>query len=145
MVHPSRAVRHCDAIERRILGCDDFLRIQHYDWAGYTHRCHSDWLGKPYLRPESKENLLTFQQKYYIVFIVCNLTNAIFFWCLQPETKGLNLEDMDELFRESPLFVPGSKWLPSSHVDEDARDFAKREREAGVLDKTQAAEYLDSV
>lgn len=32
--------------------------------------------------------------KYYIVFIVCNLTNALFFWAFQPETKGLNLEDM---------------------------------------------------
>jgi hypothetical protein len=57
-------------------------------------------------------------QKFYIVFIVCNLANAIFFWCFQPETKGLNLEDMDELFRDSPTFVPGSKWTPSSDVND---------------------------
>ncbi|KAJ4417807.1 hypothetical protein N0V82_005973 [Gnomoniopsis sp. IMI 355080] len=50
--------------------------------------------------------------KYYIVFIVCNLTNGIFFWAFLPETKGLNLEDMDELFFTSPTFVPGSRWEP---------------------------------
>ena len=82
-------------------------------------------------------------QKYYIVFIVCNLTNAIFFWCFQPETKGLSLEDMDELFRDHPIFVPGSKWQPSSHLDEDAREIAKREREAGLLAKGEAVDYLE--
>jgi hypothetical protein len=70
--------------------------------------------------------------KYYIVFIVCNLTNAIFFWAFQPESKGLNLEDMDELFREHPTFVPGSKWTPSSKIDENAREIAKQERGVGT-------------
>ena len=81
--------------------------------------------------------------KYYIVFIVCNLTNAIFFWAFQPETKGLNLEDMDELFRDHPLFAPRSKWQPSSHLDEDAREIAKREREADLIAKDKAVEYLE--
>ncbi|RMY42093.1 hypothetical protein D0866_00148 [Hortaea werneckii] len=63
--------------------------------------------------------------KYYIVFIVCNLTNALFFWAFLPETKGLNLEDMDELFQQHPVFVPGSKWIPSSHVDDEAQEIAK--------------------
>ena len=92
--------------------------------------------------------------KFYIVFIVCNLGNAIFFWAFQPETKGLNLEDMvsslpyallrlsltsaqDELFRESPTFVPGSKWVPTSHLEDDAREISKQEKEAGV------AQYLE--
>jgi hypothetical protein len=83
--------------------------------------------------------------KYYIVFIVCNFTNALFFWAFQPETKGLNLEDMNELFRDHPLFVPGSKWQPSSHVDEDAREIAKREREAGLIGKDKAAEHLEDL
>ena len=51
---------------------------------------------------------------------------------------------MDELFRDSPLFVPGSKWQPSSHVDESAKEIAKREREEGVLGKEEAVEYLES-
>ena len=62
------------------------------------------------------------------MFIVCNLTNAIFFWCFQPETKGLNLEDMDELFRDSPTFIPGSKWIPSSDVNDLARGIAEDDR-----------------
>lgn len=62
--------------------------------------------------------------KFYIIFIVCNLVNGIWFWAFQPETKGLNLEDMDELFRNSPTFVPGSKWKPSTHIDEDAEQIA---------------------
>ncbi|KAK1065513.1 hypothetical protein LTR74_007877 [Friedmanniomyces endolithicus] len=66
--------------------------------------------------------------QYYIVFIVCNLGNAIFFWAFLPETKGLNLEDMDELFRDHPTFVPRSHWVPSSHIDEDALVYSKRER-----------------
>jgi hypothetical protein len=63
--------------------------------------------------------------------VVCNFFNAVFFWCFQPETKGLNLEDMNELFRDSPTFVPGSKWVPSSHVDEIADDIAKRDKHSG--------------
>jgi hypothetical protein len=62
------------------------------------------------------------------VFIVCNLINAVFFWCFQSETKGLNLEDMDELFRDSPTFVPGSKWTPSSDVNDLSRNIAGRGR-----------------
>lgn len=50
--------------------------------------------------------------KYYVVFIVCNLTNGIFFWAFLPETKGLHLEDMDELFFTSPTFIPWSSWEP---------------------------------
>ena len=75
------------------------------------------------------------------MFIVCNLTNAIFFWAFQPETRGLNLEDMDELFRYSPTFVPGSKWVPSSHVDELASDIA----EHGKSTKDGQVEHLEVV
>lgn len=88
------------------------------------------------------EQVLTCPQRYYIVFIVCNFTNAIFFWCFQPETKGLNLEDMDELFRDSPTFIPRSKWQPTSHIDEDARRIARQERDAGALGKEKAEDYL---
>ena len=62
--------------------------------------------------------------RYYLIFIITNITNALFFWAFLPETKGLNLEDMDELFYNSPLFVPGTHWTPSSHVDADAERIA---------------------
>ena len=45
---------------------------------------------------------------------------------------------MDELFRNSPTFVPGSKWVPSSQIEEDARRLASR-------DKGVVVEHLDKV
>jgi sugar porter (SP) family MFS transporter len=66
--------------------------------------------------------------RYYLIFIITNITNAIFFWAFLPETKGLNLEDMDELFYNSPLFVPGTHWTPTSHVDADAEMIATGEK-----------------
>jgi hypothetical protein len=62
--------------------------------------------------------------RFYIIFIVCNLTSALFFWAFLPETKGLNLEDMDDLFYNSPTFVPGSKWQPKSQIDADTKKLA---------------------
>lgn len=35
---------------------------------------------------------------------------------------------MNELFRDSPTFVPGSKWVPSSRVDEVADGIAKHDK-----------------
>jgi sugar porter (SP) family MFS transporter len=79
--------------------------------------------------------------RFYIIFIVFNLTSGIFFWAFLPETKGLNLEDMNELFRDSPTFVPGSHWQPSSHVDEDAKQFANK-AEGGVMHAETVAEEI---
>lgn len=47
--------------------------------------------------------------RFYILFIVCNLTNAIFFYCFLPETAKRPLEEMNYLFTNAPLFVPGMK------------------------------------
>ena len=63
--------------------------------------------------------------KYYLVFIICNAINGVVFWAFLPETKGLNLEDMDELFYESAFFVPNSDWKPRSHIDDDAQKIAQ--------------------
>lgn len=46
--------------------------------------------------------------RYYLVFVVCNLTNAVFFWAVLPETKALPLEEMNYLFTNAPWFVPGT-------------------------------------
>ena len=45
--------------------------------------------------------------KFYILFIVCNFTNALFFWALLPETKKVPLEEMQSLFQNAPIFVAG--------------------------------------
>jgi hypothetical protein len=34
---------------------------------------------------------------------------------------------MDELFYNSPTFVPGSHWKPSSHLDSDAAEVKEQE------------------
>ncbi|CAJ0554350.1 Ff.00g128630.m01.CDS01 [Fusarium sp. VM40] len=44
--------------------------------------------------------------RWYILFIVCNFTNAVYFWAILPETANRPLEEMRYLFTEAPLFVP---------------------------------------
>jgi len=45
--------------------------------------------------------------RYYFVFIICNFTNALFFYLFLPETKGLPLEEMNYLFTNAPFLVAG--------------------------------------
>jgi MFS family permease len=47
--------------------------------------------------------------KYYFLFVICNFTNALFFWAILPETARRPLEEMNRLFTEAPLFVPTMK------------------------------------
>lgn len=44
--------------------------------------------------------------KYYYVFIICNFTNAIFFYLFLPETAKIPLEEMNYLFTNAPWIVP---------------------------------------
>ena len=44
--------------------------------------------------------------RYFLTFVVCNFTNALFFWAFMPETKKRPLEEMDILFSETSWFVP---------------------------------------
>jgi hypothetical protein len=67
---------------------------------------------------------------------VLNFTNGLFFWAFLPETKGLNLEDMDDLFTNSPLFVPHSHWRPKRVVDV---------RHGAVLEKGDDVVYEETV
>lgn len=82
---------------------------------------------------------------FYVIFIICNVGNGVFFWAFLPETKGLNLEDMDELFRDSPTFVPGSHWKPSSHVDDDANEIATHKGPKADFARVEEAEYVENV
>ena len=45
--------------------------------------------------------------RYYFLFIICNFTNAVFFYLVLPETKGLPLEEMNYLFTNAPFLVAG--------------------------------------
>ncbi|KAK4234950.1 quinate permease [Achaetomium macrosporum] len=44
--------------------------------------------------------------KFYFLFVICNFTNALFFWAFLPETAKRPLEEMNRLFTDAPLFVP---------------------------------------
>ncbi|KAK0928303.1 hypothetical protein LTR29_017413 [Friedmanniomyces endolithicus] len=44
--------------------------------------------------------------RFYVVFVVCNFTNAVYFWATQPETKKRPMEEMNYLFTNAPWFVP---------------------------------------
>lgn len=46
--------------------------------------------------------------KFYLLFVICNATNALFFWAVLPETKQLPLEEMTYLFTHAPWWVPGT-------------------------------------
>jgi len=66
--------------------------------------------------------------RYYLVFVVCNFTNAVFFYLVLPETKRLPLEEMNYLFTHAPWIVPGS-----DRTAYQANMAADLERRAGEL------------
>lgn len=70
--------------------------------------------------------------RYFLLFVVCNFTNSIFFWAFMPETKQLPLEEMNTLFSDTSWFVPGS--APRTATTElDARVEEVRLEKEGTL------------
>lgn len=45
--------------------------------------------------------------RFYYLFVICNFTNALFFYLFLPETSCIPLEDMNAVFNDSWL-VPGT-------------------------------------
>ncbi|RMX88782.1 hypothetical protein D0869_01372, partial [Hortaea werneckii] len=43
---------------------------------------------------------------YFLLFVICNFTNALFFWAFMPETKKRPLEKINVLFAQTSWFVP---------------------------------------
>ncbi|THU88548.1 general substrate transporter [Dendrothele bispora CBS 962.96] len=66
--------------------------------------------------------------KYYLVFAICGHTNALFVWAFFPETTGRRLEEMDALFEDSPLFIPGTQYAKAQD-----RHAAERELREGTF------------
>ncbi|KAJ9149235.1 Major facilitator superfamily domain, general substrate transporter [Pleurostoma richardsiae] len=70
--------------------------------------------------------------RFYILFVVTNFTNAVFFWAMLPETRKLALEEMNHLFSEAPLFV-GNRDLSRFTINETlemARNIGDKQHEA---------------
>ncbi|KAM0546740.1 hypothetical protein ACHAPJ_010668 [Fusarium lateritium] len=74
--------------------------------------------------------------KYYLVFVICNFTNALAVWAFVPETKKLPLEEMNYLFTHAPWFVP---FVDRSQYTADYQaDLARR---AEAIDEKIHAEH----
>lgn len=65
--------------------------------------------------------------RYYILFIICNATNALFFYLFLPETARLPLEEMNYLFAHAPWLVPGAE--PAAYGEGLRADLERRARE----------------
>ncbi|KAM5350632.1 hypothetical protein ACJ41O_007137 [Fusarium nematophilum] len=68
--------------------------------------------------------------RWYILFIVCNVTNALFFWAVLPETAKRPLEEMRYLFTEAPLFVPTmdkAKFAAGQDLERRVEDFEQKQ------------------
>jgi hypothetical protein len=75
--------------------------------------------------------------KFYLLFVVCNFTNALFFWAVLPETKKLPLEEMNYLFTHAPWFVPGTD--KAAYMADFEGDLERRAREYGEKGQLEAA------
>lgn len=76
--------------------------------------------------------------KFYYLFIVCNFTNALFFWALLPETAKRPLEEMNELFTKAPWIMIGkSKATYATH------DLENLERE--IVEAKRASVHSENI
>ncbi|KAJ4336665.1 hypothetical protein N0V87_005227 [Didymella glomerata] len=78
--------------------------------------------------------------RFYILFVVCNFTNAIFFYCFLPETAKRPLEEMNYLFTNAPYFVPGMNKRDWQSTDIERR-VAEVEAKQGSISHHEAAPY----
>lgn len=69
--------------------------------------------------------------RYFLTFVICNFTNAVFFWAVLPETARRPLEEMKLLFSSAPWFVAGGRGrLPAGLLRDAQADLETKE--AGV-------------
>ncbi|KAB8342956.1 hypothetical protein FH972_022552 [Carpinus fangiana] len=81
--------------------------------------------------------ILSINWRYFLVFVVCNFTNAVFFWAFMPETAKRPLEEMNALFSSRSWFVPTMK--KESFASSDL------EHRVNELEVKQATTYVESV
>jgi hypothetical protein len=74
--------------------------------------------------------------RYFLLFVVCNFTNAIFFWAFMPETAKRPLEEMNALFSGSSWFVPTMR-----KEDFETHDLEQRLAENEQKEKAIAVEH----
>jgi len=72
--------------------------------------------------------------RYFLVFVICNFTNAVFFWALMPETAKRPLEEMNALFSGNNWFVPTMKREDFETHDLENRIAEKKHKEEMVIE-----------
>ncbi|RDW62726.1 MFS sugar transporter-like protein [Coleophoma crateriformis] len=85
--------------------------------------------------------------RYYFVFIICNFTNAVFFYLLLPETARLPLEEMNYLFTNAPWIVPGTdkaKYVTDYEADLERRAAEYREKNGHEGEHVEASESVNA-
>ncbi len=81
--------------------------------------------------------------RYYFLFIICNFTNALFFWLFLPETKNLPLEEMNYLFTNAPFLVAGhdeKTYQANLAADLERRAVEFQEKQAGLGEHEETAQ-----
>ncbi|KAF7304179.1 MFS domain-containing protein [Mycena indigotica] len=85
------------------------------------------WISNFFIAQVTSPAFNTIGWKYYLVFAICGHTkyvidlggfvqlmaihpSALFIWAFYPETTGRRLEEMDALFQNAPLFIPGTPY-----------------------------------
>ncbi|KAE8167622.1 general substrate transporter [Aspergillus tamarii] len=81
--------------------------------------------------------------KFYMLFVVCNFTNAVFFWAMLPETKQLPLEEMKKLFTETPWFVGNTS--KSEYPVTEASVLAQQIEHRGLEEKKSTTMHDETV
>ncbi|KAJ7595189.1 general substrate transporter [Mycena floridula] len=82
----------------------------------------SSWISNFFIAQVTPVAFAAIGWKYYLVFAICGHTNALFIWAFFPETAGRRLEEMDALFKNSPLFVPGTQYAKGTDHRAAERD-----------------------
>lgn len=77
--------------------------------------------------------------RYYFLFIICNFTNAVFFYLFLPETARLPLEEMNYLFTNAPWLV--ARYDKQAYKANYAEDLERRAME--IEQKTTAIEHQE--
>lgn len=70
--------------------------------------------------------------RYFLTFVICNFTNAIFFWAFMPETKKRPLEEMNRLFTETSWFIPTANTRALTTDVETRAESIRAEKTAGI-------------
>lgn len=81
----------------------------HLRSTGTTITTMASWIANFSIAQITPKAFQAIGSRYYLVFAVLSITNAITIWALFPETKGRRLEELHELFSTTGWFVPTSK------------------------------------